>query len=79
MPIDVCNCNWQKPYALRSLETIVEREEKVHCRSLLDEVGNISNVYTHSEVAIGQGLNGESIVQITRCWGVNAEEPAVNV
>ncbi len=43
---------------------------------LPDEMSHVSNVHTHSEVAAGQLLNGQRVIQIPGCWRVYAEQPA---
>ena len=39
-------------------------------------MGHISNVHAHSEVAAGQLLNGQCVIQVPGCWRVYAEQPA---
>ena len=43
---------------------------------LPDEMGHVSNVHAHSEVAAGQLLNGQRVIQVPGCWRVYAEQPA---
>ncbi len=39
-------------------------------------MGHVSNVHAHSEVAAGQLLNGQRVVQVPGCGRVYAEQPA---
>ncbi len=39
-------------------------------------MGHVSNVNTHPEVAPGQLLNGQRVIQVPGCWRVYAEQPA---
>jgi len=43
---------------------------------LPDEMGHVSNVHAHSEVAAGHLLNGQCVIQVPGCWRVYAEQPA---
>ena len=43
-----------------------------------DKMCHISNVYAHTEVPFRKWFNGQGIVQISRCGGVYAEQPAAN-
>ena len=47
-----------------------------HVMAAPDKVCHISNVHAYTEVPSRQGLNRQGVVQITRCGGVYAEQPA---